>query len=92
MATSRGQLIELPAMEAKVYVLILAAFAVLALGGCVIRLVNLNLPKPRDVRELVMFTFWIYPPSWDWKKIRANKIAWLLVVFVTYMTVTVWFF
>jgi hypothetical protein len=75
-------------MEAKLLVPILATLVMFMLGYCVIRLLNLNLPRPQSFREFMMFTFWIYPQSWDRRKIRANKLAWFVVVFVTYVTIT----
>jgi hypothetical protein len=62
------------------------------LGYGIIRLLNLELPRPRNTREFVMATFWVYPGSLDRRRIVVNKIAWLLVVIATYLTVTTVFF
>jgi hypothetical protein len=75
-------------MEPRVVFPVLLALAMFLFGYAIIRLLNLQLPKPRNFWEFVEAAFWIYPESCDRKRIRANKIAWLLVVIATYITVT----
>jgi hypothetical protein len=66
---------------------LLLSFALYAAGYVVIRCLNLNLPMPKSFKEQFLRTFWIYR-SVDKRKVIANKMAWLVVVFVTYLIVT----
>lgn len=57
-------------------------------GSIIIRLLNLHLPRPRNFREFVMATFWVYPAEFDKQRIFYNKVAWLIVAFVTYVIIS----
>jgi hypothetical protein len=71
--------------------IVLSAITLFAVGGILIRLLNLNLPPPQSVKELILQTFWIYP-NVDRRKLLQNRIAWFLVVFVSYLTISAIFF
>lgn len=72
----------------KILAPVLMTLALFALGYCVIRILKLNLPKPRTFYESLWAGFWIYPRAIDRKLIVRNKLAWLVVVIITYLIVT----
>ena len=66
----------------------LLTLAVFLVGYSVIRMLKLNFPRSRTFREWFLSGFWIFPPSVDRKLIVRNRVAWVIVVFVTYVIVT----
>jgi hypothetical protein len=65
----------------------LASFAVamgtLLVGGIVIRLLNLHMPRPRSAAECLKYMFW-HPVNADKKRVRVNKTAWAVVASLAY--------
>ena len=73
--------------SSAVFLPVLLGLALFGVGYIIIRLLKLDLPRSRSLDEFFLRTFWIYP-SIDRRKVLVNKLAWLSVVFITYLVVT----
>lgn len=59
--------------------------ALFGIGYLVVRALNLHLPAPRNFRDFVLASCWIYPQHFERKRIFANKIEWFCVVLAAYL-------
>lgn len=58
----------------------IAAFLGMCGGGyLIIRALGLHLPLPKTFYDLVLFSYWNYPPEVERSRITANKIAWFCI-------------
>lgn len=61
---------------------VVGALCLFGLGYLAIRGLNLNLPPSRNVQEMVLRVFWIFPADIPREKIFQNKVAWFAVYLI----------